>query len=162
MQHSCSQIVPAQGPRTRRKKEEEKGKSKAPDTHEYKPHHKSGLPSLTRPKCVEHIPGGIFVDSVGVVVIQALDALLQFVTLGALLNADQEQVIVGVQGELVHGIYARQVIQYKIEDGSTHTAGLVRRCSRLNLLRSGFCHLCASHKSHNLGSENSHSQCVVG
>ena len=86
-------------------------------------------------------PGGVFVDSIGVVVIQALDALLQLIALGTLLNADEEQVVVGIQGELVHGVHASQVIQYKVQDGSTYTAGLVSGCSSLYLLCSGFRYL---------------------
>ena len=75
------------------------------------------------------------------VVIQTLDALLQFVTLGALLDADEEEVIVGVQGELVHGVHPSQAIQHKVQDGSTHTAGLVSCGCNLNLLCSCFCYL---------------------
>lgn len=75
------------------------------------------------------------------VVVQALDALLQLVILGALLDADKEEVIVGIQGELVHGVHASQIIQHEVQDGSPHTAGLVGSCSSLYLLCSRFCYL---------------------
>lgn len=156
--------MPAQGSKKKgRKREKDRGEKEenkeAPDTCYAPPQVRSAL--SYPPQRVKHTPGGILVDSIGVVVIQALDALLQFVTLGALLNADQEQIIVGVQGELVHRIYARQVVQYKVQDGSTHTAGLVSCCSRLNLLGSGFRHLHTCHKLHTFASEDSQSRQIT-
>lgn len=75
------------------------------------------------------------------VIIQVLDALFQLVVLHALLDADQEEIIVGIQGELVHGVHTSQVIQHKVQDGCPDTAGLVGGSSSLNLLGCGLSYL---------------------
>lgn len=57
------------------------------------------------------------VYSVGVVLIQVLNSLLQFRAPLTLLNGHNEQFYVGIQRELVHWIYAAHVIQDKEQDG---------------------------------------------
>lgn len=53
------------------------------------------------------------------VLIQVLNSLLQFRTPLTLLNGHDEQFYVGIQRELVHGIYAAHVIQDKEQDGGS-------------------------------------------
>lgn len=47
------------------------------------------------------------------VVIQVFDAVLQFIAAMALVNAEDKEADVGVQGELVHGVNAAHVIEHK-------------------------------------------------
>ncbi len=65
------------------------------------------------------------VDSISVVSVEVVYPLLQFVAAGAALYTQGEQVDVGVQRELIHGIYTAQIIQYKEQDGRPLGAGAV-------------------------------------
>lgn len=64
-----------------------------------------------------HLPVCSPVNGVCVVGVEVLDALLQLVTAFAFLDAEVEQVDVGVQGELVHGVDAAHVVQDGEQDG---------------------------------------------
>ena len=57
------------------------------------------------------------VNSIGVVVIEVLDPLLQPGVLQALVDGEREQVDVGVQRELVHGVDSPHVVHHKEEYG---------------------------------------------
>lgn len=59
------------------------------------------------------------------VVIEFGDPLLQFVAAKALFNAQVEQVNVGIERELVHGVYAAHIVQHKEQDGSTLGTGAI-------------------------------------
>lgn len=59
------------------------------------------------------------------VVIKLGNPLLQFVAAKALFNAQVEQVDVGIQRELVHGVYKAHIIQYKEQDGSALGTGAI-------------------------------------
>ena len=85
------------------------------------------------------------------VVIEVGDPLLQLVAAGALLHAEVEQVYVGVQGELVHGVDAAHVVQHEEQDGGaqrTRTVALRgqteggRRVTQMSLAS---CYDCLSH-----------------
>lgn len=62
---------------------------------------------------LEESPAGVLVDGVGVVVIEVDDALLQARVLQALVDGVAEELDVGVQGELVHGVNAAHVIHHE-------------------------------------------------
>ncbi len=51
------------------------------------------------------------VDGISVVSVEVVYPLLQFVAAGAALYTQGEQVDVGVQRELIHGIYTAKIIQ---------------------------------------------------
>jgi len=73
------------------------------------------------------------VDSIGVVVIEVGDTFLQFGAALALLNGHDEELNVGIQGELVHGVDATHVVQNKEQDGGalcTWPVPLMRNKSR--------------------------------
>lgn len=53
------------------------------------------------------------VDSVGVVLVQVVDAVLQLVAAMALVDAEDKEADVGVQGELVHRVDAAHVIEHE-------------------------------------------------
>lgn len=53
------------------------------------------------------------VDSIGVVVIQVFDAVLQLIAAVALVNAEDKEADVGIQGELVHGVNSAHVIEHE-------------------------------------------------
>lgn len=53
------------------------------------------------------------VDSIGVVVIQVVDAVLQLIAAVALVNAEDKEADVGIQGELVHGVNSAHVIEHE-------------------------------------------------
>lgn len=53
------------------------------------------------------------VDSIGVVVIQVFNAVLQLIAAVALVNAEDKEADVGIQRELVHGVNAAHIIEYK-------------------------------------------------
>ena len=73
----------------------------------------TGLKRLAVEKQKVNLP----VDSIGVVFIEADDALIQFVAALAFLDGQHEEVDVGIQGELVHGVHTAHVIQHKEQDG---------------------------------------------
>lgn len=53
------------------------------------------------------------VDSIGVVVIQVFNAVLQLIAAVALVNAEDKEADVGIQRELVHGVNAAHIIEHK-------------------------------------------------
>ena len=53
------------------------------------------------------------VDSVGVVLVQVVDAVLQLVAAMALVDAEDKEADVGVQGELVHRVDAAHVVEHE-------------------------------------------------
>lgn len=62
--------------------------------------------------------------------VEVLDALLQLVAALALLDAEVEQLNVGIQGELVHGVDATHLVEDGEEDGGplgTRPVGLRRQ-----------------------------------
>ena len=73
----------------------------------------TGLKGLVVEKQKVNLP----VDSIGVVFIEADDALIQFVAALAFLDGQNEEVDVGIQGELVHGVHTAHVVQHKEQDG---------------------------------------------
>lgn len=76
--------------------------------------------------------GRLPVDSVSVVLIEVADSLAQLGTPMALVNAEVEQVDIGIQGELVHGVNLAHVVEDEEEDrGSlcTGSVGLVGACA---------------------------------
>lgn len=56
------------------------------------------------------------VDSVSVVPVEVVYPLLQFVAAGAALYTQGKQGDVGVQRELIHGIYTAQILQHEEQD----------------------------------------------
>ena len=66
---------------------------------------------------LEQPPAGVLVHGVGVVVVEVVDALLQARVLQALVDGVGEELDVGVQGELVHGVDAAHVVHDEEEDG---------------------------------------------
>lgn len=73
-----------------------------------------------------HLP----VHSIGVVGVEVLYPFLQLVAALALLNAEVEQLNVGVQGELVHGVHATHLVEDGEKDGGplgTRSVGLRRQ-----------------------------------
>lgn len=56
------------------------------------------------------------VDSIGVVVVQIFNAVLQLIAAMALVDAEDEEADVGVQRELVHGVNAPHVIEHEEQD----------------------------------------------
>lgn len=67
------------------------------------------------------------VDSISVVPVEVVYSLLQFVAAGAALYTQRKQGDVGVQRELIHGIYKAQIIQHEEQDGrplGTRAVGL--------------------------------------
>ena len=72
-------------------------------------------------------PAGVLVDGKGVVVVEVGDAFLEPWVLQALVDGVGEELDVGVEGELVHGVNATHVVHHKEEDGcslSTWTVAL--------------------------------------
>lgn len=65
------------------------------------------------------------VDGISVVSVEVVYPLLQFVAAGAALYTQGEQVDVGVQRELIHGIHTAQIIQYKEQNGRPLGTGAV-------------------------------------
>lgn len=65
------------------------------------------------------------INGISVVSVEVVYPLLQFVAAGAALYTQGEQVDVGVQRELIHGIYTAQIIQYKEQDGRPLGTGAV-------------------------------------
>lgn len=59
------------------------------------------------------------------VVIELGDPLVQFVAAKALFDAQVEQVDVGIQRELVHGVYMAHIVQHKEQDGSALGTGAI-------------------------------------
>ena len=53
------------------------------------------------------------VDSVGVVLVQVVDAVLQLVAAMALVDAEDKEADVGVQGELVHRVDAAHIVEHE-------------------------------------------------
>lgn len=56
------------------------------------------------------------VESISMVVVEIRNSVLQNLSFLAFLNRHKEDVDVGVQGKLVHGVYIRHVSQHKEED----------------------------------------------
>lgn len=56
------------------------------------------------------------VESISMVVVEIRNSVLQNLSFLAFLNRHKEDVDVGVQGKLVHGVYIGHVSQHKEED----------------------------------------------
>lgn len=52
-------------------------------------------------------------------IIEILNTVLQLLRAATLLQADKEEVAVGIKAKLVHGVNGRKVVQDKVEDGCT-------------------------------------------
>jgi len=86
------------------------------------------------------------VDGISVVSVEVVYPLLQFVAARAALYTQGEQVDVGVQRVLIHGVYTAQIIQYKEQNGRplgtgavglnthTHTDGCLSASPAINIL----------------------------
>lgn len=67
--------------------------------------------------CLRHVGRSLRpVDSIGVVFIQVVNAVLQLVAAMALINAEDKEADVGIQRELVHGVDAAHVIEHEEQD----------------------------------------------
>ena len=67
--------------------------------------------------CLRHVGRSLGpVDGVGVVFVQVVNAVLQLVAAMALVNAEDKEVDVGIQRELVHGVDAAHVIEHEEQD----------------------------------------------
>lgn len=67
--------------------------------------------------CLGHVGRSLRpVDSIGVVFIQVVNAVLQLVAAMALINAEDKEADVGIQRELVHGVDAAHVIEHEEQD----------------------------------------------
>lgn len=53
------------------------------------------------------------VDSIGMIVVQIFNAVLQLSASMALVNAEYKEADVGIQRELVHGVNATHVIEHE-------------------------------------------------
>lgn len=84
--------------------------------------------------CLRHVGRSLRpVDSIGVVFIQVVNAVLQLVAAMALVNAEDKEADVGIQRELVHGIDAAHVIENKEQNRrplGTRTVSLQRGQSK--------------------------------
>jgi hypothetical protein len=62
------------------------------------------------------------VDGVCVEVVEVGDAFVQLVAALRLLHGHDEEVDVGVEGELVHGVHHPHIVQHKEQDGRSQRA----------------------------------------
>lgn len=68
---------------------------------------------------LKEAPAGVLVYGVGVEVVEVAYPLLQPGVLQGLVYGVTEQLYVGVQGELVHGVYPTHVVHHKEQEGGT-------------------------------------------
>ena len=68
--------------------------------------------------------------------VDVVNPLLKLGVLKTLVDGETEEVDVGVQGELVHGVNPTHVIHHKEENGSTLRAGPVTLKEELTVFRS--------------------------
>ena len=62
---------------------------------------------------------GVLVHSIGVEVVEVPDTLLQSRVLQALVDGVAEELYVGIQGELVHGVDATHVVHHEEQEGGS-------------------------------------------
>jgi len=90
---------------------------------------KKKLPSISPLRLCNdmHVRECVFrpVDGISVVSVEVVYPLLQFVAARAALYTQGEQVDVGVQRVLIHGVYTAQIIQYKEQNGRPLGTGAV-------------------------------------
>lgn len=67
--------------------------------------------------CLGHVGRSLKpVDSIGMIFIQVVNAVLQLVATMAFIDAEDKEVDVGIQRELVHGVDAAHVIEHEEQD----------------------------------------------
>ena len=76
---------------------------------------------------LEQTATGVLVHGVGVVRVEVFDSLLEHLRLWSLLDGQQEEILVRVQGELVHRIDRGEVVQDEVEDRRAYRHGSVER-----------------------------------